>query len=176
MRDIESWEDYSDFHDRRDFAGLVAYCKDELRRSPGDLYAAERLLQAFVLNGDFTDAINFGATLERGFPGMGMFSSHILDALFALGKTEDDFDWTVPPRIIRLDTNVADDCYNFLRPKRKPRSIGDFHVELWLDGYVAFSDDDLLHYLRRDGRFVVIGESAFSAVVAVARKRKKAEP
>ena len=140
MHDLESWEDHCDFHDRRDYAGLVAYCKDEVKRSPNDLYAAERLLQAFVLSGDYGDAISFGATLERNHPGVGMFSHHILDALFALGKTEADFDWTEPPSIVRLDHGV--------------------------------SDEELLHYLQRDERFVVNGTSPENAEISVARKRK----
>lgn len=176
MHDFESWEDHFYFHDRRDYAGLVAFCKDEVKRSPNDLYAAERLLQAYVLNRDFNDAIDFGATLERDHPGVGMFSHHILDALFALGKTEADFAWTVRPSIVRLDRGVADDCYNYLRPKRKPRTLDEFHIELWLNDYVAFSDEELLQYLRADERFVVTGESPFTAEVTVARRRKKAEP
>jgi hypothetical protein len=175
MHDFESWEDHCHFHDRRDYAGLVAYCKDEVKRSPNDLYAAERLLQAFVLNGDYNDAINCGAALERDHPGLGMFSHHILDALFALGKTEADFDWTEPPTIVRLDHSVSDACYAFLRPKRNPRTLFDFRTELWLHDYVAFSDEELLHYLQRDERFVVNGDSPGSAEISVARKRKKAE-
>ncbi|MCO8120104.1 hypothetical protein NHH03_00020 [Stieleria sp. TO1_6] len=176
MYDFESWEDHCHFHDQRDYVGLVAYCKDEVKRSPSDLYAAERLLQAFVLNGDFNDAIDFGSTLERDHPGLGMFSHHILDALFAIGKTEADFDWADPPSIIRLDQRVSDDCYEFLRPKRKPRTLDDFHTELWLHDYVVFSDEELLHYFQRDERFVVNGDSPVNAEITVVRKRKKAEP
>ncbi len=176
MHDFESWEGHCHFHDRRDYAGLVAYCKDEVKRAPNDLYAAERLLQAFVLNGDFTDAIDFGAALERRHPGVGIFSHHILDALFALGKTEADFDWTEPPSIVRLGPGVSDDCYAFLRTKRKPRSLFDLQSELWLHDYLAFSNEELLHYLQRDERFVVNGDSPVNAEISVARKRKKAEP
>ncbi len=176
MRDFESWEDHCHFHDRRDYAGLVAYCKDEVKRFPSDLYASERLLEAFVLNGDFNDAIDFGATLlERDHPSVAMFSHHILDALFALGKTEADFEWTEPPSIVRLDHGVSDDCYAFLRAKRKPRSLFDFHAKLWLHDYVAFSDEDLLHYLKRDERFIVNGDSPVNAEISVARKCKNAE-
>lgn len=175
MCDFESWEDHCYFHDRRDYVGLVAYCKNEVKRDPNDPYAAERLLQAFVLNGDYSDAIHFGATLERDHPGIGMFSHHILDALFALGKTEADFDWSEPPSIVRLGRNVSDDCYAFLRSKRKPRTLLDFQTELWLYDYLAFSDEELLDFLKRDGRFVVDGDSPLNAEISVVRKRKKAE-
>jgi hypothetical protein len=37
MHDFESWEDHCHFHDWRDYAGLVAYCKDEVKRRPNDL-------------------------------------------------------------------------------------------------------------------------------------------
>lgn len=173
MQDIESWEDHCYFHERRDYAGLVVYCRDEVKRSPDNLYAAERLLQALVLNGDYGDAINVGATLERRYPGVGMFANHILDALFALGKTEADFDWAEPPSIVRLGHGVSDDCYAFLRSKRKARSLHDLHSELWPHDYVAFTDLELLHYLQRDERFVVNGETPVNAEISVARKRKR---
>lgn len=172
MRDFESWEDICDFHDRRDYAGLVAYCEHEVESSSSDLYAAERLLEAYVLNADYDKAINFGAKLDRKHPSMSMFSNHVLDALFALGKTEDDFDWAMPPTVLRLDKNVVDDCYEFLRPKRKSRSISDFHIEIWSDVYVAFTDDALLECLRNDARFVVEGTCSTTAKLRVERNRK----
>ncbi len=54
-------------------------------------------------------------------------------------------------------------------------TLYDFHTELWLHDYVAFSDEELLHYLQRDERFVVNGDSPVNAEISVARKRKKAE-
>ena len=175
MRNFESSEDHCYFHDQRDYAGLVAHCKNEVKRSPNDLYAAERLLQAFVLNGDFNAAIDFGATLERDHPGLGMISHHILDALFAIGRTEADFEWAEPPNIVRLGRSLADDCYEFLWPKRNPRTLDDFHAELWLHDYIAFSDEELLQYLQQDERFVVNGDSPVNAEITVSRKRRKAE-
>ena len=171
MQDFESWEDIYDFHERRDYAGLVAYCEEELRRSPKDLYAAERLAGAYVLNGDYETAISFGVGLHRAHPSISMFTRHILDALFAVGKTEHDFDWTIPPSVLRLDQRVIDDCYDLLRTKRKPRTIADFHVELWDDAYVAFSDDDLLQCLRDDARFVVNGTDPTAAELSTARSK-----
>lgn len=172
MNNFESWEDICDFHDRRDYAGLVAYCEKEVEISPNDLYAAERLMQAYVLNADYHEAISFGAQLHRDYPSISMFSHHILDALFALGKTENGFDWEIRPAVLRLDRSVLDDCYGFLRPKRKPRDISDFHIELWSDVYVAFTDDDLLESLRNDARFVVDGTCPATAELSVVRSRK----
>ena len=131
MQNFESWEDIHDFHERRDYEGLVANCEEDVRRCPNDLYAAERLADAYVLNGNYEKAIAFGAKLHCAHPSMSMFTCHILDALFAIGKTEDDFDWAIRPEVLRLDQCVVDGCYQFLRSKRKPRGIADFHLELW---------------------------------------------
>lgn len=170
MQDFESWEDICDFHERRDYEGLVAYCEDDVRRCPNDLYAAERLADAYVLNGNYETAIAFGAELHRVHPSMPVFTCLILDALFAIGKTENDFNWAIRPAVLRLDQDVVDGCYLFLRPKRKPRGIADFHVELWNDAYIAFTDDDLLEWIRNDPRFVVDGTCAATAELSVVRR------
>ena len=173
MRDFESWEDIYDFHERRDYQGLVAYCEDDVRRYPDDLYAAERLAHAYVLNGDYEKAIEFGAKMHRDYPDVSCFQHHMLDALFAVGKSEDDFDWVIRPTIIRLDNHVADQCYEFLRPKRKPRHLSDLQLEIWHDAYLGFTDEEMLEYLRNDQRFVIVGNSPVTAEITVARRRKR---
>ena len=172
MQDFESWEDIYDFHERRDYEGLVAYCEDEVRRSPHDIYAAERLAQAYVLNENYEKAIEFGARMHRAYPQISCFQRHILDALFAVGKTENNFDWVSRPSIIRLDNSVGDRCYEFLRPKRKPRHVTDLQIEIWQYDYLAFTDEEMLEYLRDDPRFVIVGDHPGTAEISVARRRK----
>ena len=170
MRDFKSWEDIYDFHERRDYEGLVAYCEDDVRRYPDDLYAAERLADAYVLNGNYEKAIEFGAKMHHGYPEISCFAHHILDALFAIGKSEENFDWVIRPTIVRLDNNVADHCYEFLRPKRKPRHLTDLQFEIWHDDYLAFTDEEMLEYLRDDPRFVIVGDQPVSAEITVTRR------
>lgn len=172
MRDIESWEDHYNYHKNEDYPGLVKYCEADIRNYPRDLYAADRLAQAYVLNGQYEDAIRFAGTMHQENPTVRMFHRHILDALFALGKTENDFQWLVVPNIVRLTHEVREACYNALRGKRKPRSASELLHSLWSGDYVVFSDLELLEYLRCDARFVILQESSCPAEIKVAPKRK----
>ena len=51
------------------------------------------------------------------------FQYVILDALYALGQTEDNFDWAHKPVILRMSATIVDTCYEFLKSKRKSRSV-----------------------------------------------------
>ena len=54
----------------------------------------------------------------------------ILDAIFALGKTENNFVWIEKPAILRMSDDILDFCYEFLRRKRKPRSVLELLTQL----------------------------------------------
>jgi len=169
---FESWEDHYDLHEQRDYPSLVALCESEVRRRPDDLHAAERLANAYMLNKEYEKVIEFAAKVHRECPDISSFQHRILDALGALGKDENDFDWTVRPKIIRLTANFADRCYDYLRPKRNPRSIHDLSFEIGKGDYLAFTADDLLQYLKQDTRFEIDGSHPATAEIKIARKRK----
>jgi len=173
MRDIESWEDHADLHERRDYPQLVALCESEVAAYPADLHAHERLGHAYVLNGEFDSAIRAMAPLHRENPDIDAFAHIILDALFAAGKTENDFDWSERPHVLRLGAEVCDICYDYLRPKRKPRSAADVHCTLMYHGYLTFTERELLEALARDPRFVVIGNGVWSSEISVVRRRRR---
>lgn len=172
MRDPEAWEDHYRLHESKDYKGLVAYCEVDFRVDPDNLYAADRLAQAYVLNGQYHEAISFSGAMHRQFPTISMFHRHILDALFALGKSENDFQWLVTPTIVRLTPDVREACYGYLRGKRRPHSPFNLLHSLWSGDYVAFKDSELLEYLRGDPRFVILQHSAHHAEIKVAPKKK----
>jgi len=169
---VEAWEVHYDFHERKDYPGLVAYCESQHQEVPDDLYAAERLAQAYVLNRQFHEAIHFCGTLHPEYSTISMFQHHILDALFALGKSENDFSWRKPPAIVRLSSEVGDQCHEFLRRKRKPRPVRDLLHQIWTGDYIVFTDSELLEHLRADARFVIFDDAPYGAEVKLAPKRK----
>ena len=67
------------------------------------------------------------------------------------------------------DAEVADICYTYLRPKRKPRSIGELHGHLYFRAYLTFTAQQLLKLLQADIRFEVLGEEPWNAEVRVQR-------
>ena len=171
--DIESWEDHVDLHDREDYPALVALCEAEVAASPNDLYAHERLGQAYILNGECDSAIRAMTPIHRQHPDSESFAHIILDALYAAGKTDSDFEWSIHPTILSLGENVSDMCYDYLRPKRKPRCASDVFCHLIHSGYLTFTASELLNALACDGRFNVVGDDPWNSEISVVRRGRR---
>jgi len=173
VHDFEAGEPYQEFLDKEDYPGLVRYCEQQAERAPDDLYAQYYLGDAYVLNGEFEKAIEFMAEHHRKHPWNWDFQHVILDALFALGKTEDDFDWFEKPVVLRISPDIVDTCYELLKRKRNPRTVMKLRTQFITEGYLLFTEEDLLEALVNDGRFVIDKpDSAFLAEVRVARKKR----
>jgi hypothetical protein len=102
----------------------------------------------------------------------------ILDALFATGRDENQFDWIENPRVFRLNQSVRDTCYQALKGKRRPRSIDELYEIFVIKGYVRFTEMSLLKAIKRDKRFVVENtmNQAYADEIRLAKetdKRKK---
>jgi len=141
--------------EKKDYPGLVSYCEGRAKRFPDDPYSQYYLGEAYVLNGEFEKAIQFLTKHHSEFPENIGFHHIILDALFALGKNEDDFDWIEGPVILRMSDEILNICYEFLKPKRKPRTICNLYTEFIIKGYLLFTEKDLLKALLNDNRFIV---------------------
>ena len=63
-----------------------------------------------------------------------------------------------------VEDGVLDECYRFLRPKRKPRSVWDLYERFMTRGHLLFSEDDLVRKLLADGPFVVSGDDTLVEV------------
>lgn len=171
--DFEAWEAHYELHQSEDYPALIALCESEVRADPQDLHAHERLGHAYVLNGDHHAAICAMTPIHRRHPDLVGFAYIILDALFASGKTEDDFSWSRRPTVLHLGPDVVDFCYDFLRLKRRSRSVVELHTELLLEGYLTFTADELLEGLARDVRFDVSGGRLWDSKICVVRKGKR---
>jgi hypothetical protein len=75
--------------------------------------------KAYVLNGEYGNAIKFMSDHHSKRPWIGDYQYVILDALFALGKDEGEFNWVEKPVVLKLSENSLDACYEFLKPNRK---------------------------------------------------------
>lgn len=73
-----------------------------------------------------------------------------------------------------MSSKIIDKCYEFMKRKRKPRSIMELYGMFVLEGYLLFSEKDLLNALLKDGRFEIDEpDSEFWAEVSVVREKKK---
>ena len=160
--------------EKEDYPGLVGYCKQRAERFPDDPYAQHNLGEAYVLNGEYEKAIEFLSEHHKHQPDNPDYHHVLLDALYALGKTEDDFDWVQKPVILRMSTEIVDACYEFLRSRRKPRSVNELYTRFVMKGYLLFTDEELLKALSEDSRFVVEeADAGLFAEVRVARKARR---
>ncbi len=131
--------------------------------------------QAYVLNGEPEKAIDLLTEPHRRSPADTEFQFVILDALFAMGKDETDFEWVECIPVYRLDDSIfLDRCHAYLKPKRKPQSDVGLRSEIgehgW-NGYCVFSREELLEAMRQDDRFVIEEDETGYPEVRVRRKR-----
>ncbi len=176
LDDFEELDIHAEIHSellyKENYPALVRYCKQRAQRFPDDPYAQYELGDAYVLNGEYEEGIRFLSKHHRKHPDFWDYQHVILDALFALGKTEDDFKWTEKPLVLRMSHEIVDFCYDFLKPKRKPRSAGELYTELVFEGYLCFNEKDLLKALTQDERFVINDRGSSFVTVSVVRKKK----
>ncbi len=173
--DFETWEGHYDLHEKEDYQALVKYCEKEVAQNSKDPHAKARLGEAYVLNKQYQTAIDAMKSCHREYPDAEDFTTIILDALFALGKTEDDFEWKQDPCILRIGKIVIDECYQFLKNKRKPLCIEDICIPLIMKGYLKFDTDELCEALKADRRFVVEKEDFGRGEVVRIKRKKDAE-
>lgn len=173
--EFEAWEPLVEFREKEDYAGLVEYCKHRAERFPDDPYAQFYLGEAYALNGEYEKAIEFLSHHHKKQPWNIDFQHVVLDALFALGKNENDFNWIEKPVVLRMSDDILDACYHFLKPKRKSRSVLEIHTHFVTKGYLLFTEEELFKALTEDERFIVedVDRGAFLAQVGVVHKKDK---
>lgn len=175
FNEYESWEGDYYYYDREDWEGLVKYREKVARQNIDSPYDQWRLGEAYILNEDYEQAFEFLSRLHIKYPDFIDVQYSILDILFKLGKDENDFKWIEKPRVIKLTEDILDCCYEFLRNKRKPRTISDiYYGPLIGKGYLKFEEEELLEAVRKDNRFEIIGDSTdiYGVKVKVIRKNK----
>lgn len=166
--------DMQEFIDHEDYSGLIQFCIQRAEENPDDLYAQYYLGDAYVRNGEYEKAIEFIAEHYKKQPWNIDYQYIILDALFALGKTEDDFIWDKNPIVLRMSPDIVNRCYEYLKRKRKARYIIELHCLFITEGYILFSEMDLLNALLYDERFIVDNpEDEIYAEVLVVKKKNK---
>ena len=167
--DSEDWEDDAELYYNGKWEDLLDLRLRKARSNPNDLYAQYYLGEAYNLNKKYNEAIAFMHEWHKKEPWNDDFKSVILDALFALGKNENDIEWVIKPEIVRISKDLVDKCYKYIKSKKKNRDIHDLYY-LFLteeyDGYLAFSKEDLIEALKKDGRFI-FSEGVFPGISAI---------
>ena len=153
--DYEDWEADYELISKGDYAGLVKYREEIVKNNPSDFFSKYYLGEAYILNKEFEKAIDYLTPLHNKEPDEENIHILILDAIFALGKNENDFKWKVKPAVLELNDDIIDLCYDLLKLKRKGRAITDLYTSLLVYGYLKFNETELYNAILIDCRFKI---------------------
>lgn len=137
-----------------DWPALVQVRERQLARHPLDPHVRLALAEALLLAGDPERALELAARCHEVEPGDPAIEDAILEALFALGRSESDFPWRggTPP-VHRLGEALLAQVHERLREEDEPKEVGLLFYELCDGAFARFDLGELLDALRADPRF-----------------------
>jgi len=173
--DFEDWEGDKILFEKEDWVGLLNLRQVRAKKQPSDLYAQQRYAEVLILNKKYKEALDFIGPLYEENHEFGFGISEILDALFGLGKTENDFEWITKPEIFKLDKRTLNRCIEFLKGKSKYASMLDVYGKLLMQAdYLAFNEKELTEFLIQDTMpFDFTGNKEFFWDIEIKLKKKK---
>jgi tetratricopeptide (TPR) repeat protein len=159
---FEDWEADYQLYNNEDWEKLLELRLHRAKNNPLDPYAQAFLGEAYVLNKKYEKAISFMYEWHKKYPDNYDFYSVILDALFSLGKSEDDIEWVIKPTIIKITQELIDECYHYISKKKKGNDMHDLYYNFlgqkYYDVYFNFTMEDLIDALKKDCRFLLIND------------------
>lgn len=155
-----------ELYDREDWEGLVALRERLAAHHGDDPYCLLRLAEAYDLAGRHEPSLDAAARAHALDPDHPWYQDAILRALFALGRSEEDFDWQgEAPAVLRLDDRLMTRIEGRLREDdvgvdghAGMVDVGLIYYELQEEGFLPFEPLDLLAAVRADSRFVIEGK------------------
>ncbi len=152
--EFEEWEGDSLLIEEEDWIGLIKLRKRRAEKRLHDLHAQWSYAQALIFNNEFKPAIEFLTVIHKKDPYYPDVNHSIIEALYGLGKTENDFDWIEKPLMLKLNNKTKEICKDFLKKKRKPISFLSLYEYLMIKfDYIKFQEEDLFEYLKTDNIF-----------------------
>ncbi|HYX07795.1 MAG TPA: hypothetical protein VE912_13785 [Bacteroidales bacterium] len=160
--DFEEWEGDYQLIQEEDWAGLVKLRKHKAEKYPDDLHNQWRYGEALVYNQEFEKALKFLTPIYKKEPEYSDVIHSILDALYGLGKTENDFAWMEKPIVLKLDEQTKKLCEDFLKNKRRRTRFYNL-IEHFIiqSNYMTFKEKELYVFLKKDKRFEFTNEEDF---------------
>lgn len=123
------------------------------------------------MNGEPEKAIKLLTEPHRQNPADVEFQHVILDALYALGKNETDFDSVKQMPVFRLDdSSFFDRRHAYLKPKREPRDAGDLR---WGPRFLAMAPSPTKSCSRRQDATTGSSSKRTSSGTRWVRARRK---
>ncbi len=168
-----------ELYDAEDWQGLVRLRTRALERHPDDVDFRHSLAQAHLLAAEPERALEIAGSCHRERPDDPWIEDTVLDALFALGCTEDDYPWAgETPPVQRLDGSCLEEVSAYLarvegdeylspEARDETRDLLAIYYSLANEAYVTFEPAELLAALEEDPRFVTEAAAGGPAVARV---------
>lgn len=159
--DSEDLKKYSPYAEAQYLIGLEDIRKVKAMKNPDDLDDQLSYGDVLVFNKKYQEAIDFFYPLYQKHYKEGIGVGQIIDSLIGLGKTEKDFNWIVPPIILRLDTATLDMCIKILIEKNYAMTILDLFDEifLWQSDHITFDEYEFSDFMiQNNDHFILIGD------------------
>lgn len=135
--------------ENKDWPALVEMRREIAKQSPEDLYSWQRYAEALNLNGMHQEAIEAIEPFYRENHDLSFGVAEIIDALFGMGKTEDDFDWVEKPEVVKLNDETVSYCVKTLRRLSKPVNLYQLYENQLSRGeYLSFQIREFAEYLQ----------------------------
>jgi len=148
-----------ELYSREDWAALVRLRERQLSRHPDDVHVRLSLAEAHLLGGEPAQALELASECHRREPDDPWIEDTLLEALFALGRTEEDYPWPgEPPAVHRLDEELLVRIDERLRAEGEPREVGLLFYQLCDEAFTPFDLGELFAALVADPRFVTEGD------------------
>lgn len=143
-----------DLYHQEDWAALVKVRERQLSRHPDDVHVRLSLAEALLLCDEPARALELAGQCHEHEPDDPWIEDTVLEALFALGRTEEDFPWRgEAPPVNRLGEELLERLHGRLLAEDEPRELGLLFYEICDEAYTAFDLEELLDALRGDPRF-----------------------
>ncbi len=146
--DFEDWEDDRILFEKEDWVGLLKLREDRAKNQPSDLYAQQRFAEILNISKKHKKALDLITPLYQKNHKSGFGVHEIINALYGLGKSENDFNWISKINVLNLDPITLELCVDYLKPKRKTINIIEIYNELIINAdYCNFDEQRLAEFL-----------------------------
>jgi hypothetical protein len=148
--DPESWEGDYELYEKEDWVGLLKLRETDAKKHPSDLYAQQRYAEALNLNKQYAKTLSIITPLYMDNYDVGFGIPEIVDALYGLGKTKEDYDWINRPVVLTLDSDLVQFCVDLLKNRRRAVRITDLYQDLIMKtDYCKFNEPELAEFLLK---------------------------
>lgn len=146
----------TDCYMRQDWRELARLREAQLARHPEEPEVRLALAEAYLQCGELPRALELAGECHKANPGSPEVEGLVLEALYALGKTERDFDWAGSvPSVQHLDQGLVEKILARVEQSPEGVELAVLYYGLSCEAFLPFELEALARVLQGDPRLVV---------------------